>query len=218
MTTPASVTKGEFAAMRQVSPGRVSQWISEGKISGLAIVGEGRSARIDPVVACQQLGVTLDPVQSVANGLQSTIPLDGQASPNSVQPEVFTDQRRLAKIKADQAEMAYERDRREFEAESGRYLLADQAAAAWSKIFGKVIADLEGAIPDMAVSVAQALGSDDPKKATVALRNAFRTWRGKLTNLAAAEAAALDRLVVDPERLPPADDATERRSDTPAAA
>jgi hypothetical protein len=31
-TSGAIVSKGQFAALRDVSPGRVSQWISEGKL------------------------------------------------------------------------------------------------------------------------------------------------------------------------------------------
>ena len=45
------ISKGEFARRRNVTPARVSQWLSEGKISGAAIVGEGRGALIDEEIA-----------------------------------------------------------------------------------------------------------------------------------------------------------------------
>jgi hypothetical protein len=49
------VRKSDFAKMRNVSQGRVSQWIKAGQISGAAIIGEGRSAMIDSKLALVQL-------------------------------------------------------------------------------------------------------------------------------------------------------------------
>lgn len=73
MVDPDVISKGEFARRRNVSPGRVSQWLSEGKISGAAIVGEGRDAKIRESVACQQLRVKLDPMQMTGNGLSTKL-------------------------------------------------------------------------------------------------------------------------------------------------
>jgi len=74
------VSKGDFAIRRGVTPARVSQWLSEGKISGEAIVGTGRHARIDEDLACQQLEEHLDLDQRAANGkltsLALAIPID----------------------------------------------------------------------------------------------------------------------------------------------
>ena len=78
------VTKSEFALRRGVTPGRVSQWITEGAISGAAIVGSGRSARIDEDLACAQLEARLSAIQREANGGRTSfalaIPLDAQGS------------------------------------------------------------------------------------------------------------------------------------------
>ena len=46
---PEIVSKSEFARLSNVSAARVSQWISEKKIYGEAIVGEGRDAKINAV-------------------------------------------------------------------------------------------------------------------------------------------------------------------------
>src|SRR5215813_1640879 len=54
------VSKGQFATLRNVSPGRVSQWISEGKIKPDALVGEGRKAKINVAVATRQFRDSLD--------------------------------------------------------------------------------------------------------------------------------------------------------------
>ncbi len=40
------VRKSEFAALRNVTPGRVSQWISAGRIGPEALVGTGREERV----------------------------------------------------------------------------------------------------------------------------------------------------------------------------
>ncbi|WP_152033396.1 hypothetical protein [Bradyrhizobium sp. DOA9] len=73
MADPDVISKGEFARRRNVTPGRVSQWLSEGKIFGAAIVGEGRTAMIRESVACQQLRVKLDPLQMTGNGLSTKL-------------------------------------------------------------------------------------------------------------------------------------------------
>lgn len=62
------VSKGEYAAYRGVTPGAVSQWISAGKISGQALVGQGRMAKIAVPIADRQLAATLDMGQQLARG------------------------------------------------------------------------------------------------------------------------------------------------------
>lgn len=79
--SPDVISKGEFARRRGVSPGRVSQWISEGKIGGAAIVGEGRAAQIRETVAVEQLRRKLDPMQMTANGLTTNLAPPPPASP-----------------------------------------------------------------------------------------------------------------------------------------
>lgn len=67
------LSKGEAARELNVSPGRVSQYITEGKIYGAAIVGEGRSARINVTVARQQLKSSLDLSQRLGNGITTDL-------------------------------------------------------------------------------------------------------------------------------------------------
>jgi hypothetical protein len=54
------ISKTAFASAVGVTPGRVTQWITSGQIDGEALVGSGRSAKIRPQVAIQQLRETLD--------------------------------------------------------------------------------------------------------------------------------------------------------------
>ena len=60
------VSKGEFARLINVTPGRVSQYIAEGKIFGPALGGEGHSAQIVVEVAREQLRKRLDHAHRLA--------------------------------------------------------------------------------------------------------------------------------------------------------
>jgi hypothetical protein len=64
--------------MINVTPGRVSQYIAEGKIFGPALSGEGRSAQIVVEVAKAQLLRRLDKAHRVANGFATRL---GEATP-----------------------------------------------------------------------------------------------------------------------------------------
>lgn len=80
------VRKGEFARMRNVDPSRVSQWISEGKLTGEALVGEGRTARINVEVATRQLLARLDVSQRFGNGLKTRLDLPAPAAAAASEP------------------------------------------------------------------------------------------------------------------------------------
>jgi acyl-CoA reductase-like NAD-dependent aldehyde dehydrogenase len=63
------VTKGRFAAIAGISQARVSQYLSDGQISGEAVVGSSHRARIRVAVAMEQLRRNLDVSQHLgANG------------------------------------------------------------------------------------------------------------------------------------------------------
>lgn len=78
------VRKANLAARLGVTPARVSQWLSEGKISDDAIVGTGRYALIDEDIARAQLDARIDRVQREAQASVSvntlvSLPLDDRA-------------------------------------------------------------------------------------------------------------------------------------------
>jgi hypothetical protein len=71
------VSKSRFAKMAGVTRTRVGQWIREGKISSSAMVGTGRSARIRPSLACEQLKRNLDVDQRLGlNGMDTKLNQD----------------------------------------------------------------------------------------------------------------------------------------------
>lgn len=64
-----TLSKGEFARHINVSPGRVSQMISEGIIGRDALEGEGRSARVVVALAVEQIRKRRHVGQASGNGL-----------------------------------------------------------------------------------------------------------------------------------------------------
>lgn len=145
------VSKGEFARRRNVSAARVSQWISEGKIHGPAIVGEGRSAQLDEEIACQQLEQRLDIDQRHSgNGLKTTL----LQSPAGEVPPVPT----VADKIAEQRLELLQRQNREKATQEAVTLgmlceTADARQAAGRQI-AQVIARVEGALPEIASELA----------------------------------------------------------------
>lgn len=143
------VTKGEFSKLCNVTPGRVSQWISEGKISGEALVGTGRLAKIKVAVAQAQLKQKLDVSQSLGNGV--TTKLDS-AAPAMPAGESVED-----KIKAQKLEQVRYQNRKlqeEERARTGVYMRSDLAQAEIARAGGLVLKVVEGGLNDMATAVA----------------------------------------------------------------
>lgn len=77
----AAVTKGAFAAIIGVTPGRVSQYLAEGKIKPASLDGTGRNARIIVERAKADLRLALDISQRLGNGIETRLdPAAGEAS------------------------------------------------------------------------------------------------------------------------------------------
>ena len=147
------ISKGEFARRRNVSPGRVSQWIAEGKISGAAIVGEGRSAQIDEVVACAQLNVRLDPDQRhSANGLSTNVQatVAGEAPPLPINPL----ERQLLEHKVIKAERENREAATEEATRLGQLVEVDDARRRTGQEVARAIARCEGTLPEFANALA----------------------------------------------------------------
>jgi len=84
------VRKSDFAKMRNVSQGRVSQWIKAGQISGAAIIGEGRSAMIDSKLALVQLQERLSINERFGlNGLNTKLDDDVEPPPEELKAPIL---------------------------------------------------------------------------------------------------------------------------------
>lgn len=200
------LSKGEAARELNVSPGRVSQYIAERKIYGPAIVGEGRSAKINVTLAREQLRSSLDIGQRLGNGIATDLSdrdveveyedpsdepgLSGEAAGQDAAPRV-REIRRVVDPTEEAIKLARLRsiefgNREKAEAElarRGTYLRTDEVAAAMSKIAGSMLNVFEGGLADLATAVS-AQFKVPQRDALHLLRSEFVKLRAK-----AAEAA-----------------------------
>jgi len=155
------VSKGQFAALRNVSPGRVSQWISEGKIKPDALVGEGRKAKINVAVATRQLRDSLDVGQLTGNGVGTRLDLPLPALPlpapairepaSSPPGDPIADA--IKQERLDQLRRANRREAEEEAARSGKYTDAAEAARQMGVIATKMMAVMEESLGELATTV-----------------------------------------------------------------
>ncbi|MDR6952305.1 hypothetical protein J2X65_001660 [Ancylobacter sp. 3268] len=207
------VSKGQFATLCNVSAGRVSQWIAEGKITGDALVGEGRGARIRVQVAQSQLRQRIDIGQRFGNGLDTNL----QPAPSSAMlqpaPATSSTPTPLAgdpveeKIKRERLREIEYRNRRNAEQElqsRGTLMLREDAAREMAKIATGMLTVFEGAMPDFAAALAAQFGL--PQRDILhLLRRELRGVRERAALAArkhAAELPAEVSITVDEEPAP----------------
>lgn len=154
-----TMTKGEFARLINVTPGRVSQYIASGQIGPDALDGTGRNARIIVDKARRQLTGRLDVAQRVGlNGLGNrvTAPAATEPEPSNYRPpsqsDAIADQ--IAKEKLEQAKMQTARAKREEALAEGRYIRADEAKAEITRAVAMAYRVMEGGLADMATYLA----------------------------------------------------------------
>lgn len=194
------VTKGEFARLINVSPGRVSQLITEGKLAGPALVGEGRSARISVAHARAQLRDKLDISQRLGNGLNTRLdgppaayqagaplPPDGATSlEEQIKQEKLAAMRRQAR-----------RDEEEDRANAGRYTRTEDVETGTRRLVGALLDSMEGGLTTMAQAIAGKF--ELPQRDVLHLmRQEFRGVREDLARRTRAAATALPELIDDP--------------------
>ncbi len=197
--------KGEFARLIGVTPGRVSQYISEGKISGAALVGEGRAARISVEEAKRQLGLKLDVGQRFGNGaatnLEPELALEGDEEParparaaaNPVR-DPFAEQYQREKLESLQRKNRREAQE-EFE-QRGTYVRAADSQAALNGMAGALVTVFEAGLADIAQALAAKF--EIPQRDVLhAMRAEFRAVRAKAAEQSRRRMAAMPRLVLD---------------------
>src|SRR5208337_4830856 len=140
----SAVTKAEFAALIGVTRGRVSQMLAARQIDGDAIVGEGRSARINVEAARRQLDARLDLGQRL--GANGRVRLGGETSDPT---DAAIKRERLRQLT-----LANERAAEEAKLRAGRYVEADDAKQEIGRVAGRLVASVEGALPELAAAIA----------------------------------------------------------------
>lgn len=199
-----TMAKGDFARFIGVSPGRVSQYIAEGKIFGNALESEGRQARIRPDVARTQLVKTLEPSQRLgANGsvLRSvaepaTLPLEAPAresvpgrAAEPVHDELAAERLKQQRIKTAEAE------RKEALA-AGRYMLTEEAQREMGRAVGEAFKIMDAGIREMSNALASEFGIQQ-RDAHQVMVKAFRDVRAKAAQGFRTGADAEPSMIVD---------------------
>jgi hypothetical protein len=189
-----TVTKGEFAKMVNLSPGRVSQMISEGKLSD-CLVGEGREARIDAAKAIEKLKLRRDPGQALGNGAKATLSVTPAAP--SVSDDISL---KLQRAKLEEAEFRNRKLREEERAREGTYVRADDVKAETAKLATRLLQLFEGGLTDVATEIA-ATFKVPQRDVLHLLKKRFRDVRTNVSAEIAAEAAALPAAIEEPDPI-----------------
>lgn len=206
MNAANTLSKGEFAAMMGVSPGRVSQWISEGKITADAMFGTGHRARIYPDVARQQVSGRTDPGQRFGNGLPTALQAEraGSAAPPPadqlplVQPARNTVADQIAATQLEKLQQQVRKGAEEERARRGIYTPTSEVRRALGRLASDLMTAIEGGLPEVANSLA-AKFSVPNRDVLHELRAAFRQIRERAAAEHAARAAAVPETVDDEE-------------------
>lgn len=197
-----TVTKGEFARLVNLSPGRVSQMISEGKLTD-CLVGEGRDARIDAAKAIEKLKLRRDPGQALGNGAKATLvaptvaPSAAAAAPLPAS-ESDDISLKLQRAKLEEAEFRNRKLREEERARAGTYVLAEDVKAETAKLATRLLQLFEGGLNDVATEIA-AQFSLPQRDVLHLLKKRFRDVRTNVSAELAAEAAEMPATIEQPD-------------------
>lgn len=198
-----TATKAQFAAMIGVSPGRVSQYISEKKLGHAELEGEGRAARVRIKPALQALKIRLDASQMTGNGIETRLAAPAAAPARLDAPLSSADQMdvQFKQAKLEQQLAVNRKIAEEEKLRAGIYMLADEARAETSKLAAQLLQGFEGGLADIATAIAAQYQL--PQRDVVHLvRNQFRELRGKIAERLAHEGKSLPPLIEDDSATP----------------
>ena len=213
MNAAATVSKGEFATLMGVSPGRVSQWIAEGKIGPDAMFGTGHRARIYPDIAKAQIAGRTDPGQRFGNGLntvlaaeriQPTPPADQPPAQLPLLPSAPTVADQIALANLEKIQQQVRKGAEEERARAGVYMPTAEARRAIGRAATDTMTAIEGGLPEVANALAAKFSLPN-RDVLHELRAAFRVIRDRAAEAHAARAAATPALIEDSETEEEAD-------------
>ena len=184
------VSKSSFAELIGVTPARLSQYLAEGRISGEAIVGVGRHARINVAVAQAQLKTRLDITQRIANGRARLDSAGAAAIEDEIKAERL---RQLQHLNARAAEEAALR--------AGAYVKAADARQQFGAVAARMLSTFEASFMPIANAIV-ATRAQTPRDVLRAMRSTWREVRAQ-----AAKAQGEEALVMPPLIDEGADDA-----------
>lgn len=180
----------ELATKLNLTKGRISQYVSEGKLDG-CYEGDGRARRFDLDKVAEALNRKLDLGQMLGNGLPTRRALRSVRSENEPTPAPRKTDGGLPKGDADEMELVkvakaneeLRRLRRENELAEGHYVLAAEVERQTARALGREIAGFETVLRDGARIVADKMGVDF-KLVRKILLDQFRAYRsGRVSDL-----------------------------------
>ncbi|MDX3929211.1 MAG: hypothetical protein QHC90_25845 [Shinella sp.] len=198
---PTLVSKSEFAAMINVSPGRVSQYLKDGSISPAAVHGIGQRAKIDPERARADLRLTLDVSQRLGNGIDTRLddeparePPSSSQSPAQPAPVLTGIDYEIKQQKLEQARRA-NRNGAIAEAQArGQLVDTAEVRAEMSRLAVGMMQVFEGGLTDLASAIA-AQFMVPQRDVLHLLRKQFRTIRASAAKQMNAAAIVLPETV-----------------------
>jgi hypothetical protein len=184
---PEFVSKSEFARRMGVKPAAVTNWISRRRLTRPALRADGR---VDFERGRAQIRGTVDPMLSAsAHTRVDRLSKSPSAEETSARGRA-SDQ--LLQARAISASVDAMGKRREFLHESGRYMLAADVEAAWTRSLTQLIATIEQSFPDLAAD----LGLD--REQQMGVRRWWRNVRMRAAEEARAAANGEPAVIVDP--------------------
>ena len=201
-------SKADFARRLGVSAGRVSQYISEGKLTAEAFEGEGPKAKVRVGVAMEQLNRRLDVAQRLGNGQRTRIDVTAFAPPapaaaRAPAPEPVTQDPsfvsladRIQQEKLRELELRNREAAKKELANRGEYVRASDVGVGYARLASGMMNVFEGSLADLAQALAAKF--EIPKRDVLhLLRAEFRRIRENGANAARRAAEDLPGLVID---------------------
>lgn len=215
------VSKGEFARLIHVSPGRVSQYLSEGKLGPEVLVGEGRMAKIRYEQAVRQLQERLDIGQRLGNGIDTRLDVPSAPPPqpqtqmqlqqpvaarpvlarpapeapaaNAVAEEFESLETQIKREKLRDVQYRNRKAAEEEAARAGRFIEADGARAQMALVASSMLQTFEGGLNAFAEAIAAKFRV--PQRDVVfLLQEEFRRLRDNASRAAAERAAQVPKM------------------------
>lgn len=213
------ISKSEFARRRKITPGRVSQYLAEGKISGDALDGQGREAKIVESIACAQLQSRLDVGQRLGNGLRTRLDAAPPLATAPVLPfqppsrgDAVADQ--IARERLEQFQRTNRREAIAEAAEAGRLTDTAVVAQVVGRLAAQMVTVFEGALPELAASLARTFEIPH-RDALHLLRGEFRKVRESAAAVIKRHAQEMPAMVsCEIETLPATDDSPDHERGT----
>lgn len=198
-----SLSATDLAAQLQLSKGRISQYVSEGKLDG-CFTGDGRARRFDPALVASALGRGLDKGQMLGNGLTTrrairSLQADGEAATPSVPKKDQVRDGKLDEGDVDQLEIVklataseqLRKLRRDNAVSEGHFVLAVEVERQVVRAIGQEVREFESVLREGARAIADNLGVDF-REARKILTDRFRAHRKGRAEVLEAQAAVAD--------------------------